>query len=140
MRTVEHDGDRYLLLKRSADASLVRDPETGEERYLPTDELTPTGDPPLAVAAYRVPEATRRVLTAVHSERALGLLVELDARGPLPVRAVLGETDLCESDLHGTVGELTAAGLVAETTVDGERGYRLTDRGREGLAGLRNGE
>ncbi len=140
MRTVEHDGDTYLLVKRSADASFVRDPETGETRYLPTDELTASGDPPLAVAARRVPASTRRLLTAVHSEAALGLLVELDRRGPLAVRAVLGDTELCESDLHGLVGELRAAGLVAEADVDGERGYRLTDVARAGLAGLQDSQ
>jgi len=36
VRTVEHDGDRYLLVKRSGESSLVRDPETGTERYLDT--------------------------------------------------------------------------------------------------------
>ena len=137
MRTVEHDGDSYLLLKRSTDESLVRDPETGETRYLPTDALTTTGDPPLALSARQVPEPTRRLLTAVRSERALGVLLELDERGPLSVRTVLAEYDLCESDFHGLFGEFRAAGLVAETEVDGERGYRLTDRGREGLATLR---
>lgn len=140
MRTVDHDGDRYLLVKQSGASSLVRDPETGEEQYLPTDDLTATAESPLAVAARRVPESARRVLTAVHSERALGLLVELDARGPLSVRALLGGTDLCESDLHGLVGELTAAGLLEETEVDGERGYRLTEPGQEGLAELSDSE
>ncbi|WP_254838180.1 DUF7346 family protein [Natronomonas marina] len=137
MRTVDHDGERYLLLKRSGESSLVRHPETGEERYLPNEELTESGESPLVTAARRVPDATRQVVTAVHSERALGVLVELDERGPLSVRAVLGGYDLCESDLHGLFGELRAAGLVVETEVDGERGYRLTDRGREGLDGLR---
>jgi hypothetical protein len=137
VRTVDHDGERYLLLKRSGESSLVRHPETGEERYLPNEELTESGESPLVTAARRVPDATRQVVTAVHSERALGVLVELDERGPLSVRAVLGGYDLCESDLHGLFGELRAAGLVVETEVDGERGYRLTDRGREGLDGLR---
>lgn len=137
MRTVEHDGDRYLLVKRSGESSLVRDPETGEERYLPNGELTVTGDSPLELAAHSVPEASRRILTAVHSEQALGLLAELDERGPLSVREVLGSYDLCESDLHGLFGELRAAGLVTEADVAGERGYRLTDLAREGLAELR---
>jgi hypothetical protein len=137
VRAVEHGGERYLLVERSGESSLVRDPETGEERYLPSEELEASGESPLALAARRVPEPTRQVLTAVHSERALGVLVELDERGPLSVRSVLGGYDLCESALHGLFGELRAAGLVAETEVDGERGYRLTDRGREGLEGLR---
>lgn len=140
MRTVEHEGRRYLLVKQSADSSLVRDPTTGEERYLPTDELSVTGESPLEVAAASVPEAPRRVLTAVRDERTLGVLVELEERGPLSVREVLGAYDLCESDLHGVVGELRAAGLVTETEVDGERGYGTTALASEGLASLRSSE
>jgi DNA-binding MarR family transcriptional regulator len=75
-------------------------------------------------------------VTAAHSDGALGLLVDLDERGPLAVRDLLGDTELCESDLHGLVGELRAAGLVAETEVDGDRCYRLTDEGRTGLRAL----
>jgi hypothetical protein len=138
MRTVEHDGERYLLVKRSGESSLVRDPETGDEQYLPNDELEATGDSPLTVAAQRVPDPVRRVVTAVHSEQTLGVLVELDERGPLSVREILGAYDLCESDIHGTFGELRAAGLVEEATVNGERGYGLTEVGKEGLAGLRD--
>lgn len=137
MRTVEHDGTRYLLVKQSAESSLVRDPETGEQSYLPNEELTATGESPLSVAARAVPDAPRRVLTAVHSEQTLGMLVELDERGPLSVREVLGRYDLCESDIHGTFGELRAAGLVEEATVDGQRGYAITELGTEGLAALR---
>ena len=137
MRTVDHDGDRYLLVKQSDESSLVRDPETGEERYLPNEELSGTGEPPLAVAARRVPKPTRRLLTAVPSERALGVLFELDECGPMAVRTVLASYELCESDLHGLFGELRAAGLVAEADVDGRRGYRLTDHGREALDSVR---
>ena len=137
MRTVDHDGDRYLLVKQSDESSLVRDPETGEERYLPNEELSGTGEPPLVVVARRVPEPTRRLLTAVPSERALGVLLELDECGPMAVRTVLASYDLCESDLHGLFGELRAAGLVAEADVDGRRGYRLTDHGREALDSMR---
>jgi hypothetical protein len=137
VRTVEHDGNRYLLLKQSTESSLVRDPETGEQRYLPNDELTAIGAAPLAVAAQGVPESTRRLVTAVHSEQTLGLLVELDERGPLSVRDVLGRYDLCESDLHGLFGELRAAELVEETTVNGERGYAATAVASEGLDALR---
>ena len=137
MQPVEHDGDRYLLVKHSGESSLVRDPETGEERYLPNDELVATGDSPLAVAARAVPEPARRVLTAVHSERTLGALLELEARGPLSVREILGSYDLCESDVHGTFAELRAAGLVEAVEVDGERGYAATELASEGLAALR---
>jgi hypothetical protein len=137
MRTVEHDGERYLLVKRSDESSLVRDPETGDEQYLPNDELEATGESPLTVAATRIPDPIRRVLTAVYSEQTLGVLVELDERGPLSVREILGAYDLCESDIHGTFAELRAAGLVEEATVNGERGYGLTDVGKEGLDGLK---
>lgn len=137
MRTVEYHHERYLLVKRSGDSSLVRDPETGDERYLPNDELDVTGDSPLAVAARAVPEPQRRILTAVHSERMLGLLVELEDRGPLSVRDILGRYDLCESDLHGRVGELRAAGLVREADTGGERGYATTELAGRGLTALR---
>lgn len=137
MTPVEHDGNRYLLRKQSTESSLVYDPETGDERYLPTDELTEVGDSPLSVAAESVPEAARRVLVAVHSDETLGLLVELDERGPLPARELLGRYGLCESDLHGRTAELRAAGLVATADIDGERGYAITDAGRDGLDVLR---
>ena len=139
VRTVaDREGRRYVLLKRSGDSSRVRDPRTGEERYLPNEELSAVeGESPLETAARAVSEPTRRVLRAVHSDRALGLLVELDERGPTPVRDLMGSYDLCESDLHGLLAEFTAAGLVTETRVVGQRGYELTDVAREGLAALR---
>lgn len=39
----------------------------------------------------------------------------------------------CESDLHGRLTVLTSAGLLAETEVAGERGYRITDECRRAL-------
>jgi len=139
MRTVEDEsGARYVLVKRSGDSSLVRDPTTGEERYVPNGELSAVeGASPLETAARAVPEPARRVVRTVHSDRALGLLVELEERGPVPVRDLMGAYDLCESDLHGLLAEFTAAGLVTETRIVGERGYELTDVAREGLAALR---
>lgn len=137
MRTVEHEGSRYVLLKRSGDSSLVRDPETGVERYLPNEELTVTGEPPLTIVARTVAEPQRRLLTAVHSEELLGLLVELDDRGPRSAREILDLCDLCESDLHGRLMELRAAGLIRETDVSGERGYEATELARDGLSALR---
>lgn len=129
MRTVEDDaGDRYLLLKRSRSSSLVRDVATGERRYLPTEELSPVdGTSPLVTAATSVPEPARRLVTAVGDDRALGLLVALEAADGLAARAVLDAEDYCEADLNGLVGELRAAGLVEPATVDGEAGYRLTE-------------
>lgn len=129
MRTVRDEtGKRYLLLKESGESSLVRDPETGERRYLDNDALSPAaGESPLVTAARAVPEDVRRLLTAVHDDRSLGLLFLLDARGPLAVRELLAGTDLCESDLHRLLGEFRAAGLVAERDVGGERGYDVTE-------------
>ncbi|MWG36441.1 DUF7346 family protein [Halomarina oriensis] len=140
MRTVhDDDGQRYLLVKRSSESSLVRHPETGEERYVPNDRLTvDDSTDPLSLAAGAVSGPVRRVLSACRDDRALGLLLELDRRGPVPARALL-EYDLCESDVLGLVGEFRAAGLVVEAAAAGERGYDLTDDAREALAVLRAG-
>ena len=139
MRTVQDQAGRhYLLVTESGDASRVRDPVTGEERFLPNDQLEAVrGESPLVTAAGGIPEPTRRVLTAVPNERALGLLVELVTRGPLPVVSLLDAYDLCESDLLGILSEFRAAGLVAEADVAGERGYDATDLAHEGVAHLR---
>lgn len=137
MRTVEYEGTRYLLVKRSGESSLVRNPNTGESRYLPNDVLTVTGDSPLETAARAVAESQRRILTAVHTDQHLGLLLELDDAGPLSVNALSSRYDLCESDLHGSLLELRAAGLVCEREVNGEPGYETTDLAKEGLSALR---
>jgi len=143
MQTVrDADGERYLLVKRSTDSSRVRDPETGAERYLPNDELRfgPDGESPLSVAASGVPEPVRRVVSAAHDDRSLGLLVELADRGPLSAVELLETYDLCESDLHGLLAEFRAAGLLVEATVHGERGYDATAVTERAVAALRVGE
>lgn len=139
MRTVRDDEDRtYVLLKTSAESALVRDPATGEEQYRPMADLEPVeGESPLVAAARALPEPSEPPLDTIHDARALGLLCHLDANGPQPVMALLEIDTLCESDLHGATAELRAAGLVEETTVDGVRGYRVTDLGSERLANLR---
>jgi len=139
MRTVrDESGRRYLLVKESAESSLVRDPETGAERHVPNADLESVdGTSPLATAATAVPDAVRTVVTAAHGDRALGLLVELDDRGPLAVEELLDAYDLCESDLHGLLGEFRAAGLLTEATVHGRRGYDATEKASEALAVLR---
>ncbi|MFD1587159.1 hypothetical protein ACFR9U_09195 [Halorientalis brevis] len=139
MRSVrDESGTLYLLLKQSGESSRVRHPETGEERYIANDELEPVdGESPLATAARAVPDAARTVLTAVRDDRSLGLLLDLDARGPTPVRTLLSAYDLCESDLHGMLAEFRAAGLVEETRVAGERGYETTETAADGLDHLR---
>jgi hypothetical protein len=134
MQTVRDDaGRQYLLLKESAEACLVRDPETGEERYIENGALTRTGQSPLVTAAERLPAETRRELASAPGERGLGVIAELDRRGPLAVRTLLADYDVCESDLHGLLGELRAAGATEETSVAGERGYTLTEGTRETL-------
>ena len=141
MRTVRDDrGNRYLLCKQSTESSRVRDPETGEERHLPNDSLEVVeGESPLETASSAVSAPVRRVVTAAHDDRALGLLLEVDARGPVDVRVLLDAYDLCESDLHGLLAEFRAAGLVRETEVAGGRGYETTDVASEGLAALTTG-
>lgn len=142
MRTVrDAEGHRYLLVKRSDGSSLVRDPDTGAERYLPNADLTVEADAsPLSTAADAVPASVRRVLAATPNDRALGLLVELADRGPVGVRTLLDAYDLCESDLHGLLAEFRAAGLIAETRVAGERGYEATGMTRDAVARLRADE
>jgi len=75
-------------------------------------------------------------VTAVHDDRALGLLVEIDRSGPVGVRALLASTECCESELQGLLAEFGVARLVAEADVAGERGYETTDDGEAALAVL----
>ena len=142
MRTVRDDsGRRYLLLKESSDSSRVRDPETGEERHVANDRLESVdGESPLETASRAVPEPVRAVTSAVHDDRSLGLLLEIDERGAVDVRTLVAAVDLCESDLHGLLSEFRAAGLVAETDVAGLRGYETTERASDGLAVLTGSE
>jgi hypothetical protein len=139
MRTVRDDeGTRYLLLKRSGASSLVRDPATGAERYLPNDRLTAVeGTDPLAAAAESVPRPRAGPLSGLPDAQALGLVVDLVDRGPTPAVTLLDAYDRCESDLHGLLGELRAAGLVREATAFGERGYAPTTTATDAVATLR---
>jgi hypothetical protein len=138
MRTVrDGDGNHYLLLKESAESSLVRDPISGDQRHLPNDDIEPVdGESPLVTATVVVPDTVRDVLTAVPDERALGLLLEVDRRGPVSVRLLLDAYDLCESDLHGLIAEFRAAGLVEASTGDGRR-YDTTESASSALGALR---
>ncbi len=139
MQTVRDGaGNRYLLLKRSEESSLVRDPDTGDERYLDNADLAPVeGASELAVAATEIDAPVRRLLSAVHDDEGLGLLVVLSTRGALPVRELLDIDDSCESDLHGLLAELQAAGLIEEREIAGERGYATTDRAENALSSIR---
>jgi len=142
MQTVaDSEGTHYLLVKQSSDASLVRDPETGTEQYLDNDQLTVVdGESPLVTAAAAVDPAVRRLLTATHNDRSLGLIVELADRGPCSTLELLDGYGLCESDLHGLVAEFRAAGLVEEATTHGRRGYDATDLARRAVDQLRGSE
>lgn len=126
------DGDRRLVVTVSGDRCLVRDPETGAETWLPRAELTITGEAPLVAAAAALPEGT--LPEGPHPRRARGLVALLVADGPTPVRELLGTTECCESALHGVVADLRAAGLLAATTVAGERAYAATERAHEAVA------
>ncbi|MFW5978054.1 MAG: DUF7346 family protein [Halohasta sp.] len=139
MRTVaDADDNRYLLLKQSSDTSLVRDPETGTEQYIDNDQLDAVdGESPLETAAAAVDPPVRRLLTATHNDRSLGLLVELVDRGPCSTIELLDSYDLCESDLHGLLAEFRAAGLVQEATSHGQRGYDATDLAKTAVGQLR---
>lgn len=139
MRTVEdEDGNRYLLVKRSSDATLVRDPETGEQHHVPTDSLDVVTDAsPLETAARGIPEPVSLLVTAVHDRRSLGLLLELDDQGSMAVQTLLDRYELCERDLHGLLAEFRAAGLVAETNVHGTAGYETTADAAAALESIR---
>ncbi|ELY61584.1 DUF7346 family protein [Natronolimnohabitans innermongolicus] len=138
MKTVQDDtGKRYLLLKRSEHASLVRDPDSGNECYVQNDRLEDVDESPLETAARTVADPVRTLLTNVHDETTLGLLLELADRGPLGVRTLLDSYDVCESDLHGRLTVLSAAGLLEETEVAGERGYRITGDCERALEAIR---
>ncbi|MFC6732132.1 MULTISPECIES: hypothetical protein [unclassified Haladaptatus] len=139
MRTVTDDTGRHLLLiAESSDASRVRDPETGEEFYVENDRLSHVdGESTFETVARSVDEPVRKLLSAVHTEWALGLLIHLDENGPVSARELMETDDKCESTLYGTISEFRAAGLVVEADVFGERGYRTTERASAALHQLR---
>jgi hypothetical protein len=123
----DDDGQRLLLVKRSSESSLVRNPDTGEESYRPNEALSPS-----TTRRWRPPQTAsrdpvRRAVLACPDDRALGLLVELVDRGPTAAETLTAAYDLCESDLHGLLAEFRAAGLVREATVAGRPGYAPTD-------------
>jgi len=141
MQTVrDATGETYLLVKRSAESSRVRDPATGEERYVENDELSVVdGESPLATAASGVPAPVRQTLRAVRDDRSLGLLAVVVDEGPIAAIDLLDAADMCESDLHGTITEFRAAGLIDEVEVAGRRGYEATPVAVDALGLLRGG-
>lgn len=144
MQTVrDADGETYLLVKRSAGSSRIRDPATGEERDVDNADLTVVdGESPLATAASGVPASVRRTMGAVHDDRSLGLLAMIVDEGSISAIDLLDTAELCESDLHGTVTELRAAGLVTEideVDVAERRGYEATELAVDAIELLRSG-
>jgi hypothetical protein len=132
------DGNRLLLRKESGDSALVYDPESGEEYHVERSTISPIESPPLeATAEAAIRNDVRRLVLAIPNQRALGLLVTLADRGPLTVRTLLAETTVCESDISGLLASLTAAGVVEESDVAGERGYAITDSTRRAIGELR---
>ncbi|KDS92015.1 hypothetical protein FK85_10720 [Halorubrum saccharovorum] len=141
MQTVRDTaGETYLLVKRSAESSRVRDPATGEERYVDNDELSVVdGESPLATAASGVPASVRQTIRAIRDDRSLGLLAVVVDEGPIAAIDLLDAADMCESDLHGAIAEFRAAGLIDEAEVAGRRGYEATSVAVEAMGLLRGG-
>lgn len=135
MPTVEDpDGRRYVLLKESADASLVRDLQTGERSYKPNEDLRTVEEADvLREAARSVPRPVRHLFGGIPDERALGLVILLAEVGPTSARGLLEETTYCESDLFAVLRELEAAGLLEARGADREREYVVTDETRNAL-------
>lgn len=135
-RVVDDEGNRYYLVKQSADSSLVKAIDSGTERYVQNDRLRPVDASKLEVAAQHVDDNLRTLVTTVHDERTLGLLFELRTHGPLTVRELIDRSDFCESDLHGRFVSLVIADLLEECEVTGERGYAITEECNRALSVL----
>jgi len=140
MRVVRDGAGRINVVReRSDEQRVLVDPATGTERTVSAADVVPVVDEPeLELVASALPDPTDSPLASIGDARARGILGVLEAAGPLPATMLLAFESLCESDLHGTVGELRAAGLVAETTVDGHSGYRMTETAARTLADLRD--
>lgn len=136
METVEDDdGRRYVRLTRSATSSLVHDPVQGETKHVPNETVTRVeGTAALETAATAVPEPVRALITAVASERVLGLLLVLADGDDLDARALLDRTTFCEGDLFAVLRELSAAGLIERTPAEA---WTLTARGEAAVAAVR---
>jgi len=133
----DRDGMRYVLEGATGDSWLIWNPRTGERCHLPAETLERVADvAPLDAIADAFPVGAND-LDGVPDRRALGLLLDIDASGPTGVRALLDGTALCESDLHGRLGEMQAAGLLREVRVAGERGYKTTESAAAAIEELR---
>ncbi|MFW6435455.1 MAG: DUF7346 family protein [Halovenus sp.] len=120
MRVVS-DGESYFILQQVlAEDCRLRHFPSGSVTTRPCESITPVNSDDLG-------EIFEEVDTDVAvSPAATSLLLELAVGGPASARELLDRFDVCESDLHGAVSELRAAGVLEPTTVYGERGYRAT--------------
>jgi hypothetical protein len=126
---VDSEGHPHLLRSSSGGSTRITDLRTGADTSTDTVSLFEPEDSSLAVVAQglSIPEGSNESVGP--SKRARGLLGLLAVAGPLGGRELIDLADCCESDLHGTLGELAAGGLVERTTVHGERGYDVTAAG-----------
>jgi hypothetical protein len=139
MQTVRDADDQvYLLLERGERSCRVRDPVTGTERSVRSETLEAASVPVLRAIGRAASSTIGARLNTIVDDRTLGLLCEIRRREPVGVRPLLDDYGLCESDLHGTVGELRAAGLIEPAALDAfalsEAGYRTTSRAHSLLA------
>jgi|AntRauTorcE11898_2_1112593.scaffolds.fasta_scaffold33982_2 hypothetical protein len=130
MRVVTDGNCHYVLQRIVDDDCHVRTLPSGETTTMPTASLSPA-DTDAALGT-----VDDNLVDDVGSNAAAGLLLELVVDGPTSARGLLDRFDVCESDLHGTVAELRAAGLIEPTTVYGERGYRAIIDGSQRLESL----
>jgi len=136
-RVRDNEGTEYQLLKRAETSSLVRDPTTGDTRYLPNDRLELLEE--LSTherQALSVHEAVRTLVRVVPDDATLGLVIDIAENGPVATRELLAVSDRCESDLNGQLTLLTATGILEQTTVAGERGYAATTAGEYAVSVL----
>lgn len=140
MRLVRDASGRVNVVRsRGTEELTIVDPVTGAERTVSATTVAPVADESeLHLVADAIPTPIEPPLATVGDPRALGILGVLEAAGPLPATTMLAFESLCESDLHGIVGELRAAGLVEEAIVDGRRGYRTTQAAEDALAHTRD--
>jgi len=131
MRLVSDGKRQYVLQRSDGEVCRLRELSEGTITTQPCSALTPVSpDEFVEVRGADIDIAGPRE----QSERAVALAAELAIAGPTSARALLDRFDACESDIHGATTELRAAGLIEQTTVHGERGYRASERVSDALA------
>ncbi|MFB6253965.1 MAG: hypothetical protein ABEI06_05095 [Halobacteriaceae archaeon] len=134
MQPVKHlSGEVYLLIKESKESSKVRHPKTGEITHFPTEELEKMSQSPLKIATNPVPDTVMFLITTVHSQEGMGLLIELYTRGPLSTKRLLDDYQMCESNLNALLNDLKVGNLIKETEIHNEPGYKLTSKTEQAL-------